>query len=391
MNTPNFYEGREQTLIKHFILRHYLERFAHIIGYRWTTITYVDCFSGPWKSRSDKREDTSFAIALEQLRLAQKHLHDHGKSVRMRAMFLEKEKAAHAKLREFTQSVTDIAVETLNSDLAGAIPDVLRFVRAGGQSSFPFFFIDPTGWTGFEMDVIAPLLRFNPGEVVINFMTDFVRRFIEHPDEKLRHQFEALFGAEDVTGRIMALTDAQAREDALVATYAETVQKIGDFKYVCTANVMYPKIDRNYFHLVYATRNRKGVKEFKRVEEKAMEVQETARARAKQRKRIQNSEQGELFAGEDMPHSRPIDEQRQRCLRQSKSKILALLSRSNHVLYDDLWDVSLTSPLVWEADLKQWIRDWQTNYKVRIEGMSAKERVPKLGKGHKLIWQGERE
>jgi hypothetical protein len=42
MSKEEHYEGREQTLIKHFILRHYLERFAHIIGSRWSTLSYID-------------------------------------------------------------------------------------------------------------------------------------------------------------------------------------------------------------------------------------------------------------------------------------------------------------------------------------------------------------
>ena len=73
------YEGREQTLVKHFILKKYLERFAHIIGYYWDSITYVDCFSGPWQSQSKEYSDTSFAIAIEQLRQARDHLADSNK------------------------------------------------------------------------------------------------------------------------------------------------------------------------------------------------------------------------------------------------------------------------------------------------------------------------
>ena len=44
MSQEDLYAGREQTLVKHFILKEYLERFAIIIGSRWQTITYVDCF-----------------------------------------------------------------------------------------------------------------------------------------------------------------------------------------------------------------------------------------------------------------------------------------------------------------------------------------------------------
>ena len=71
MSNETLYRGREQTLVKHFILRKYLERFARIVGTFADSITYVDCFSGPWNVRSEELKDSSFAIALEELRKAQ--------------------------------------------------------------------------------------------------------------------------------------------------------------------------------------------------------------------------------------------------------------------------------------------------------------------------------
>ena len=74
MATHEDYAGREQSLVKHYILRRYLERFAHIIGSKWTTITYIDCFSGPWQSATRDLSDTSFSIALCELRRARETL-----------------------------------------------------------------------------------------------------------------------------------------------------------------------------------------------------------------------------------------------------------------------------------------------------------------------------
>ena len=68
MSHGDLYTGREQTLVKHFILQKYLQRFAYIVGSHWDTLTYVDCFSGPWNARSENFEDSSFAIALKELR-----------------------------------------------------------------------------------------------------------------------------------------------------------------------------------------------------------------------------------------------------------------------------------------------------------------------------------
>lgn len=387
MSNEDLYLGREQTLVKHFILRRYLERFAHIIGFRWDAITYVDCFSGPWKSQSGELKDTSFVIALEELRKARATHRAIGKELGLRCMFLERDAKAYTKLKEFADKVTDITVETRNSDLTGAIGDVLHFVNQGGASSFPFFFIDPTGWTGFEMDLIAPLLRQKPGEVLINFMTDFIRRFIDHPDQQTREQLVSLFGSDSARIAMESLTDPRDREDVLLKTYGETVQARGGFSHVCRAIVLYPEIDRSYFHLIYATRNRKGVEKFKEVELQAMEVQEQQRAEAKQRKRTKKTSQKGLFPALEMPHTETIEALRGRYLEQAKKGVHDLLQTGRPVPFENVWDLALSYPLVWDGDVKDWLRDWRAARLLKIEGMRPRQRVPKLGENNRLVWQ----
>jgi three-Cys-motif partner protein len=176
MSTEGLYVGREQTLVKHFILQKYLERFAHIVGTHWDTLTYVDCFSGPWNARSDKFEDSSFGIALHELRKARDTHAQRGRKLRLRCFFLEKDADAYSKLDGFAKGIHDAEIKTRNATLEESVKEIVEFARAGGQKSFPFVFIDPTGWTGFEMATISSLLRLNPGEVIINFMTGHIRR-----------------------------------------------------------------------------------------------------------------------------------------------------------------------------------------------------------------------
>jgi three-Cys-motif partner protein len=147
MSNGELYTGREQTLVKHFILQKYLERFAHIVGSYWDVLTYVDCFSGPWNARSEKLEDSSFAIALKELRNARDTLaKPPGRPVQLRCFFLEKNRAAYAKLKEFADGVGDAKIETRNATLEESIPEIVDFVKRGGARAFPFVFIDPTGW-----------------------------------------------------------------------------------------------------------------------------------------------------------------------------------------------------------------------------------------------------
>ncbi len=383
MSEGDLYAGREQTQVKHFILRKYLERFAHIIGFRWTTITYVDCFSGPWKEKSAELKDTSFVIALNELRKARETHRD----LRLRCLFLEKAPKAFQKLKEFAATVTDAEVDTLNRELADAVPDIVGFIRKGGSASFPFIFIDPTGWTGFGMETIAPLLRQCPSEVLINFMTDYIRRFIDHPRQQTRDQFKTLFGSSDAKGQIEKLATDQDREDALFRAYATSVKRTGGFSHVCAAIVLYPLRDRSYFHLIYGTRNRAGVAAFKDVEKKAMEVMERARAEVKQHRRVKKTQQPELFASEVMSSTRPIDQLRTRYLHEAKEQVVQLLEAQRSVAYETIWDLALSLPLVWESDVKDWLKEWRTQDLARVEGLRPGQRVPKLDQGITIIWK----
>jgi three-Cys-motif partner protein len=386
MSTEELYSGREQTLVKHYILEKYIERFAHIIGSFCQTITYVDCFAGPWNVYSPNLDDSSFSIALRQLREAKATYADLGRTLKLRCFFLEKDRDAFDKLQRFAATVQDAEILCRNCELEAAIDEILQFVNAGGRGSFPFIFIDPTGWSGFGMDRIGPLLKLNPGEVLINLMTGHIRRFIESPDEHTQDSFKALFGSADFQQTVAGLSGIH-RDDALIEAYAANVRKTGGFNYVCSAIVLHPEKDRTHFHLIYATRDPKGVEVFKQAEKKAMSVMEAARADAQQRKRQTKSGQTELFGSDALHHPGYYESLREHYTSRVHDRVLLLLQGQKRIAYDDIWDSTLTEPLVWESDLKEWIKEWITKGEVRIEGREPKERTPKREHGHYLVWQ----
>jgi three-Cys-motif partner protein len=302
----------------------------------------------------------------------------------LRCMFLERDKAAYTKLSQFVDQIEDVDVNTKNKQLEDSIPDILNFVR-DAPGTFSFVFIDPTGWTGFGMNVIAPLLQLRPGEVLINFMTDYVRRFIDHPDKQAQKSFQDLFGSTKFKNRIVGLADPQDREDAILQAYAENVKKIGGFSHTCAATALYPQVDRSYFHLIYGTRNRKGVDVFKDVERRAMKVMEESRAEAKQRRRVSKTQQPELFTAQEMAHSRPIDKLRRRNLAEAEPFLLDELKKRGRLSYEQAWDMALSLPLVWESDLKLWINNWEERGMIKIEGLKPGQRVPRLKANNMLV------
>src|SRR4051812_18690365 len=252
------YEGREQTLVKHVVLEKYLLRFAMVVGTWADTINYVDGFSGPWNIRSEDFADSSFAIALRVLRTAREALRARRRLLKLRCFFIEADSKSYERLEQFARETKDAEVETRNSEFTAAIPEIQKFLQTGGARAFGFTFIDPTGWTGFAMREIKPLLVNRPGEVLINFMTSHIRRFVESPEQQRRDEFEALFGSADFRDELVGL-GSKDREDALVRRYIRSVRETGGFPYVCAAVVLHPEKDTTHFHLIYATRDLKGV------------------------------------------------------------------------------------------------------------------------------------
>lgn len=384
MSDARLYEGREQSLVKHQILRRYLKRFAFIIGARWDSITYIDCFSGPWKSRSEQFADTSFSIAINELRQARNALTQRsGRTVRLRCFFLEHNKKAYTQLSQFAGELNDCEIETRNAKLEECVDEIVAFAKK--QRSFPFVFVDPTGWTGFALDVIQPLLRLDPGEVLINFMTEHIRRFLDSPDERTQQSFERLFGSPDFKRRLQGLA-RQDREDAAVRQYMNCVRLAGGFSHASCAVVLNPLTNRSHFHLIYLTRNAKGIEVFKDSEKRAMADMEAARAEAQQRKR-QCGGQRELFVAQDMHDSTYFDGIRERYLLSTQKRAIDLLTSKRRVLFDDLWTLSLSEPLVWESDVKEWISEWRATRQLQIEGMKPRQRVPRRQEENYLIWQ----
>ncbi|MCY1023986.1 three-Cys-motif partner protein TcmP [Pyxidicoccus sp. MSG2] len=387
-DAQELYDGRDQSWVKHFILRKYLERFARIVGSKWSPITYVDGFSGPWNTQSSAFKDSSFAIALDELRRARDTLKAREIELGIRCFFIEKNRAAYQHLHDFAKTTSDADVCTKNCEFEEAIPEILRFIRAGGRSGFPFIFIDPTGWTGFAMDEIRPLLELEPGEVLINFMTKYIRRFVNSPQEVHRESFERLFGSGQIREEIIGLAK-QDREDRLVRAYVQNVKRTGRFKHVCTAVVLNPLSATTHFHLIYATRGLKGVEVFKDAEQSAMDEMEARRANAQRHNRVERSGQNELvlFGRRDDPKSDYYEQLRDRYLTKAREGLRRMLEQKVRVLYDDAWAFALAAPLTWEQDVKRWLADWKKEGLLTIEGLGDRERVPKLRQGVNLVWR----
>lgn len=381
------YAGREQTGVKHFVLRQYLQRLAYKIGYYGGTLNYVDGFAGPWKQATDDLSDTSPFIAIHELRWARDGLVAAGRPrLRVRCLFIEKDPHAYAELERATSDIEGVEVTTLQGEFEEHIDEVRRFGQVGSKA-FAFNFIDPTGWTGFGLQAITPLLQQDRCEVLINFMMKDIKRFIDDEASSARSTFIDLFGSLDRLGHWREL-EGSDREDAIVGTYCEQVKAAGRFTHVGNAVVLHPEHDRTHFHLVHATRSLTGLQVFREVEGKAMEAQEQAHDQARQRARVEKRGQTELFAASVLGSSYQ-GELRVRYQGKARGEVKAALTEAEGkpILYDLLMGLALSFPMTGERELKGWLKEWRAAGLVSYLGLPQGGRVPKSRKGHLVCWK----
>ena len=351
------YAEREQSQIKHVILESYLGAFAHKILNWADGLTYVDAFAGPWQTTdTDSFEDSSFGIALAQLRSARNFWQERGKDPKLECIFLEKSRRAFRQLQAFCDKQTDLRVRPLNRPFEDAIPEIVQTIRSNGPKWFPFVLVDPKGWKGFSLSRIAPLIQLEPCEVLVNFMTGHIQRFIRADHLTIQEGFRQLYDSEEYADRLANLA-GQEREDAMVFAYAERLAEVGNYRYVSTALVQNPTKDRTHYHLVYATRHIKGIEVFKAAERKALKLAPTLRAKAKDLRKVARTRQPSLFAAEEFPDTDHLLRLQQHFEEEAAYVLHAKLEQQKEASYDDLYASAMRFPIVQEPFLRNWLAE----------------------------------
>lgn len=371
MKPAAYYKGKEQTYLKHFFLERYLETVAFHIGYTHKEFVYVDCFSGPWQAADEQLADTSIRIALDKLNYVRDSLSAKGRFANIRAIFVEKDPTAFRALETaLNQHRGAIHTTALPGTFEENVPAILQAIG----STFAFFFIDPKGWTGFAMDNITPVLRHRPGEVMVNFMYDFINRFINFPDTTNEQSLDRFFG----TTTWRDIRNASDRETASLDCYKDRLRAAGSYLYVTSTRILKPQSDRAYFHLVYATRSPKGVLEFRDVEKQTVTEQDIIRTTAQREHRETKTGQAELIFAPTNDLSNVIREERDRRLQEAENRLSGIL-RNGPISYEQLQPRILEIPLVWNTDLSRILMDGHKEGRLFIHGLAARQRIPKAG------------
>ena len=248
------------TQAKHHILRYHLDQWFPILGSVYRTLRYIDGFSGP-----GEYEGGEPGSPLVALRAVQRHnqfgvFAQGGKNIEFLFVDSEPEYRRHLQHKIDENSwPSAFRIETKHGRFEDTMSDLLGDVEAGRQQMPPtLIFVDPFGPAGFSMDLLEKLASFQRVEILINLnYLEFVRWIL--PDPSKHVTADRLYGGS--RWRPALQLEGQSRAEFLVSEYENALREIG---WRGTSFEMVNNQNQTAYHLVFGTRNFKGLEAMKR-------------------------------------------------------------------------------------------------------------------------------
>ncbi len=373
VDVPQEYAGREQSYLKHSVLREYLTPWGFKLGGAArsirgrTTLWYVDTFAGPWGTVAESLDGTSVSIGLEVLATAQTAWRERGNDIDVGAVFVEKNPKSFSKLQAL---LSDYKGPVKCHALQGRFGDRTTEIASIIGENPAFLFIDPTGWRGAEMEHVRKLVSLPRRDVLINVMYNFINRFKNDGRPYIRKSLEDFFGLENDT------LPADLSEEELMAFYRRNLKEHCGVRYSADLFIQHPTVDRTWFRLVIGGSNPMVIRLFRDVERKVVGQQShNVRGAAKRRNREERTGQGEL----DLLTT-GIDDRYARLNEVGKAAIAEVaagfLRARGETQWRDLWPQILEDLHVTHSDANKVVGGLCRQGHLRARGWMNRQQVP---------------
>lgn len=240
------------THAKHVILKRYLGAWFPILQ-SWRVLNYIDGFAGP--GIYSKGEKGSPLIAIETA-----INHKINITAKSNFIFIEMDPERKRMLeRVLNENISDIPDNFRIAVIAGKFEDVMSSIlkKTKGNLAPTFVFIDPFGLKGFPIKLIKKLLEVRVCEVLITFMCDFASRFCTEYDDSV---LDGVFGTEEWK-KSKDMDSIEERSKFLIQLYEQQLKDVPDVEYVKSFEM--ERNNRVLYHLVFATKNIKGLEVMK--------------------------------------------------------------------------------------------------------------------------------
>lgn len=261
------WELEPHTKAKHELLRGYLGAWFPILASSgWNRrVLFLDGFAGPGVYSNGA--PGSPVIALDAL-IKHTAFSKLGET-EFQFWFIEQDEARYTSLEQVVDEYwralpggrpANVHVHLLHTEFATVATDLATSMREQKKQLAPTFaFIDPFGWKGVPLKVIADFLSFDKCEVLFNFMVDSVNRFVDDDRPGIARHFTELFGGGEEEHRAAARLSGAERKRFLRDLYIQRLREVGGFEHVRSFEMVDVDRGRTAYYLMFGTRHPKGL------------------------------------------------------------------------------------------------------------------------------------
>ncbi len=253
---PTIWRLEPHTAAKHDILRKYLGAWFPKLAWK-KRLLFIDGFAGP--GEYDRGEPGSPLIALNA---AIQHKADLS-GCELVYIFIERDKDRfhHLDALLARQKIPPyVSSRVVQGTFAEHLTDILDALDEAGKQLAPaFVMVDPFGFAGLPLELIARVAAYQKTELLISFMCESIVRWRDHPN--LEDTFEGLFGCPDWR-KVSKFSEPADRREFLLDLYLKQLRARGEMRYVRAFQMM-DKGNRTEYFLIFATHHIEGLKAMK--------------------------------------------------------------------------------------------------------------------------------
>lgn len=266
----HFSQYRDQTRVKHEILRKYIPSFFHILKNYQDNLLYIDGFAGrgTYEVNDSSRADGSPLHAL-------KIISENDKlSKKVSTIFIENDSENYrilvSEINNFYKKNKHIRKpEHQKGKFSNCINKLLDDLEKKRSGLAPcFVFVDPCGIEGASMKTIKRLLSQESCEAFIFFNIDGVRRVCGLKD--MSTSLEELYGSSECANSLLSEVQKSRspleKEKTMLLSYMNALKDdTRDYLYITPFSVEHEKRKVTSHYLIHVTKHKLGFKIMKDV------------------------------------------------------------------------------------------------------------------------------
>ena len=254
---PTLWELEPHTAAKHDILRKYLGAWFPKLAWK-RRLVFIDGFAGPGEYAGGE-----LGSPLIALNAAIQHKADLT-GCELVYIFIERheDRFKHLDGLISRQSIPPhVRCQALQGEFADHMTHILNTLDEAGKELAPaFVMVDPFGFAGLPLDLLAKAAQYQRSELLISFMYESIVRWRSQP--QLAPTLDGLFGCSDWR-QADELPDPAARKDFLLNLYMQKLREVAGMQYLRAFEMM-DKGNRTEYFLIFATHHIDGLKAMKR-------------------------------------------------------------------------------------------------------------------------------